>query len=258
MEAELSIALFHRKGNRIMLTAQGEKLLKYVQEMEDLDFKIKNEVAGKASVHNEWFKIGASTTIANYILPKIYKDLVGFKGVEKFELISGNSSDIEEKIIEHTLHLGIVENTGKNTLLRYLPFAQDEIVLVAKHNHKIKEEITTEQLSTLPIIAREYGSGTQKVIEEALNKISLRLSPIAILDNTEGIKTILKNTNCLSFLSIHAVSEEILKKELKIVEIKGMNIKRIFNFIVRQGFPLDHANAFIERIKQSYCRRNRL
>ena len=256
LEEDLNVALFYRNGNKIELSPKAEKLLKYVFDFEDIDFKIKNEIVEKKQKDIRSLKLGASTTISNYIIPTVYRDLLGFGNIQSVELISGNSSHIESKLTEHELDFGVVENIGKNTRLHYIPFVEDEIVLCCNHSNKIKSEIDINELIKLPVISREYGSGTQKVTEEALNKIGVKnLNIISVFDNTEGIKNILKRTNYFAFLSVHAIADEVLKNELKIIEVKNVEIKRTFNFIVRQGFQLNFIDSVIERIKKSYKNR---
>ncbi|MBV7441163.1 LysR family transcriptional regulator [Weeksellaceae bacterium TAE3-ERU29] len=253
LEESLNVTLFYRNGNKIELSPKAEKLLKYVFDFEDIDFKIKNEIVEKKQKDIQCLKLGASTTIANYIIPIVYKDLLGFGNIQSVELISGNSSLIETKLTEHELDFGVVENIGKNTQLHYIPFVEDEIVLCCNQTNRIKDEIDINELINLPIISREYGSGTQKVTIKALNKVGVKnLNIISVFDNTEGIKNILKRTNDFAFLSVHAIADEVLNNELKIIEVKNLEIKRMFNFIVRQGFQLNFIDSVIERIKESY------
>ncbi|MRI62454.1 LysR family transcriptional regulator [Ornithobacterium rhinotracheale] len=252
LESTLSSPLFLREGNKIKLTPKAEKLLKYVFEIEKIELKINDEFSNQKTKITE-LKFGASTTLANYIIPFVFQDLMKFKNIQKINFCSGNSSQIEAQVLAHEMDFALVENIGKNTQLQYIPFVEDEIVLVCRKTLKIKEEIGIEQLQKLPFISREYGSGTQKVIETALTKKGIKnLNTVAVYDSTEGIKTILKNSDYFAFLSIHAVREEVLNQELKIIEIQDFSINRMFHFILRQGFNSQYLNTLMQKINQAY------
>src|SRR5690606_19944523 len=85
---------------------------------------------------------------------------------------------------------------------------------------------------------REPGSGTLEVIADALKQQGIRLSDLDVemqLGSTEAIKSYLHHSDCMSFLSLHAILKELEKGVLKIVEIKKLPIYRNFYFITPQG-----------------------
>ncbi|MPM92047.1 HTH-type transcriptional regulator CysL [bioreactor metagenome] len=193
---------------------------------------------------NESFKgsirLGASTTVAQYVLPK---HLALFK--KKFpeiqsELKDGNTEHIENLLAESKIDLGIVEGQSKRQNIKYIPFTKDEIVLCTGINNPTikKTEITLSELQKLPLVIREQGSGSLEVIVSALKNVNVKFSHLnieMILESSKSIKSYLLHSNAFAFLSVHSIFKELKNNELKIIDIKDLSIERYFYFIIQQG-----------------------
>ena len=147
-------------------------------------------------------------------------------------ILSGN----EEKII--------------SKCLRSCSFA-DEIVLVANANHPLayKNSIKLDDLKTIPILLREPGSGTLETIAFELKNLGVKLADLNLemqLANTESIKAYLLHSNCMSFVSIHSILQELKNKTLVIIDVKNLMIVRDFYFIQSQGEQAAIANLFLK------------
>lgn len=185
-------------------------------------------------------RIGASTTLAQYVLPKIlalfktsYPDI-------HFTFTSGNSEAIEQMVMADEIDIAIVEGVSHHPQIMYEAFAKDEIVLVARNGSTIaqKAEIKPAQLLLIPLIVREQGSGTLDVVYKALKKNNIRPKDLKVeiqLGSTESIKQYLLYTDCAAFLSTHAITKELRQNELSIIDIKGIDIYRTFQFIQLHG-----------------------
>jgi len=85
---------------------------------------------------------------------------------------------------------------------------------------------------------REPGSGTLEVIAHALKLIGIKIRELKIemqLASTESMKSYLPHSDCMAFLSIHSILNELKTNDLYIVDVKGMNIERYFYFIQLHG-----------------------
>jgi DNA-binding transcriptional LysR family regulator len=154
----------------------------------------------------------------------------------QFTFTSGNSEVVEQLVINGNLDIAIVEGNSHHAQILYEPFVKDEIVLVSKTGSALvqKGEIKPAQISTIPLVLREQGSGTLDVVYKTLkkNRISLKDLNVEIhLGSTESIKQYLMHTECAAFLSIHSITRELQQNELSIIDIKGIDIYRTFQFI---------------------------
>ncbi len=232
--------LFERLGNKITLTPAGKLLLEHSERILDdykrLEFEmhsLQNKFAGE-------LRLGASTTVAQYVLPPLLA-----KFSEKFpqvslSLLNGNSLAVEKALEEHRIDLGLVEGVIRQPNLKYIPFLKDELVAVVHTKSKLVslDEITLDEFRQLPLVLRERGSGTLDVFETALAAHDIRLSALNIkmhLGSTESIKLFLEHADCIGVVSIRSISKELYAGRFKIVDIRDLKMERIFNFVQGHG-----------------------
>ena len=121
--------------------------------------------------------MGASTTVAQYLLPPILAHFTArYPGV-RVSVFSGNSGQVEEALAGQAIDLGMVESLSRRQGLHYTLFRPDELVLVARPGGRYArtEQVTPEELCRIPLVLRENGSGTLEVIAAALAGAGLRL-----------------------------------------------------------------------------------
>lgn len=257
LEAEYALRLFDRKGNKIVLTQAGEILLSYTEKVmaiyRQIDFDlniIKNKFSGQ-------LKLGASTTIGQYILPPILaKFYQAFPDIQ-LSMMNDNTEKIENAILSKTIELGIVEGITHKNELKYIPFLKDELVAIVHTEQKLsqREELSLDELKEIPWVMRERGSGTLEVIENELGKHKIKLSDLNIaiyLGSSESIKSFLTYSNCVGFISIQAIGKEIANGEFKVIEIPDLNISRTFYFAHLQGNPDGLSENFMRFCKHYY------
>lgn len=232
--------LFERNGTKIKLTVAGATLLSYTESIFNIYRDIEFDLAALNESVKGSIKLGASTTVAQYVLPKY---LALFK--QKFpdihiELTDGNTEHVENLLVNNKIDLGIVEGQSKRQNIKYLPFIKDEIVLCTCITNKTvkKSAIALNELQKLPLVVREQGSGSLEVIVSALKKANVKFSQLnteLILEGSESIKSYLFHSNTFAFLSVHSIFKELKNNELKIIDIKDLSIERFFYFIIKQG-----------------------
>lgn len=236
LEEKYGRAFFERKANAIELTEEGKIFNAYADRILQLYKELEDEFSDGTILSNE-IKIGASTTIANYILPQLLGSIQKNHPELKIDLVIGNTLEIQQAVLRKEINLGFVEGGNHNTRLQYGRFVQDELVLVSKYNQNDVEEITLSDLVKLPIIGRELGSGTREVIENALQKHKVRIAQYhTVLGSTESIKNYLLNSQAYAFLSVHSIEQELGGLKLSIIDVNGLEINRWFYSITRQGF----------------------
>jgi len=257
LEDNFKVKLFVRQGSSIRLTADGQVLLRYAEEIFALYRKLQFEMDKRVQKNSGHLRLGASTTIAQYVLPNI---LVGFH--EQYpeiqvNLINGNTRQIELALLQKEIELGIIEGYAKKMELKYTPFMKDEIVLVTRKDHLQARdgEIDFETLQKIPLVIRESGSGTLQVIQYYLKSLHLSLADLNIemqLGSTEGIKTYLKKSRCFAFLSLNSVLEELHRGELTVLELPGPPVYRFFHFITPHGNEDPLAEMFMHFVVRNF------
>lgn len=214
--------------------------MQYTEELFTVYRNLEFELNSFTQTRSGTLRIGASTTVAQYVLPSVLAEFhKKFKDI-KINLTINNTEQIEQALQSKEIDLGIIEGRSKKSVIKYTEFLKDEIVLVSNTNNPLakKSSISPEDLKKIPLLLREPGSGTLEVIAHALKPFGIKIAQLQNemqLGGTESMKRYLMHSNCMAFLSIHAISKELQQKECCIIEVKGLKIERFFHFVYLQG-----------------------
>lgn len=240
IESYFKVKLFERNGTKIKLTPAGETLLQHTEQLFAIYQNLEFELNAFTQRHSGKLRIGASTTVAQYVLPPVLAAFHKKFNDIKVTLTIDNTEHIEQALQKKNIDLGIIEGQAKNKLFKYTEFVRDELVLVAGANNPLakKDVIKPEELLKIPLLLREPGSGTLEVIAHALKPLGIKIAQLQNemeLGSTESMKLYLPNSNAMAFLSIHSILKEIKEKEFFVITIRGLKIERSFYFIQPHG-----------------------
>ncbi len=239
LESTYKTQLFERSGNKVKLTIPGEILLRYAETILETYRNLQLEMNLLTGNFSGELRIGASTTIAQYILPPIIAKFIAKFPDVKLTVTSGNTEQIEQMLEKYEIDIGLVEGVHRKLSLKYTAFQKDELVLITGAGNKIGDEISLDDLITLPLVLRETGSGTLEVIEQELVRHNKKISQMNILlqlGSTESIKLFIENSpSVFAIVSISAVTKELLRNTFKVVEISGFELKREFAYVISHG-----------------------
>lgn len=255
LEETYTSNFFIRRRNSIELTDDGKAFLVYVNRILEIYDEMDNQFLNLKNTLPEHIEFGVSTTIANYILPKILAKFKTQYPQVHFKITSGNSEEIEEHILKEHLHFGLTEGKNTNKQLHFEKFIKDEIVLVTsvKNNTFKTGTIDKSILKELPLIERELGSGTREIIHKTLKENHLGpLHTLVQLNSTEAIKNYLYHSDAYAFMSIHAVAEDLVSHKLKVIDIKDITMERWFYFVSRTGYQSNLMAHFENYMRNNY------
>jgi len=250
LEASLGFPLFRRLGNKIKLTAQGEI---YFQQAKKVEIAYKNLAMVASDIHHSpqgTLRLGASTTIAQYLLPKYLATYLNrYPGI-KCSLINGNTEEIEHLLQHDKIDLGLVEGAHHLPGLTYTPFREDKLQVLCHNSmqHKFPNELNINQISDLPLVLREHGSGTLEVFVRWLKDKGYHLSDMNVvmhLGSSESIKRFLRHHPAIAIISHEAVKEELSGDELIAIPLNDKPISRKFNIVHAEGPAQGIAKNFI-------------
>ena len=257
MEQQVGLALFERSGKQISLTCAGEVALRHAEIIQANYRQLEYDLNALKGQRSGGLHIGASSTVAPYVLPPVLAHFHEKYADVAISLISGNTEHIEQALLNKDIEVGIVEGRTHLHELHYEPFIEDEIVLIAKVDHPLaqRDEVTHEELKNYPMVLRERGSGTLEVIEYALKEQNIRLSDLSVamyLGSTESIKSYLFHSRDLAFISVNAVTNELRSGTFRIIDVKGLAITRYLYTIQRQGDTEPLAESFLRFARRHY------
>jgi LysR family transcriptional regulator, transcriptional activator of the cysJI operon len=247
LEDDLGVRLFDRAANSVSLTPQGTLLLGYATKIATLVSEAEQELGAEDGKVSGELSLGVSTTIAQYVLPRLLGAFLDEHPRVQFSLHSGNTDEVVHLLLESKLSIGLIEGPARDRGIRTEHFMQDELVLVTPRAFE-SNRLSRDQLLASSLLMREHGSGSRHVVETALEKAGLRLKTfkkVMDLDSTETIKSAVEAGLGIGFVSRWAISKELELGALKIAEVTGLRIVRHFSLVSRTGpKPQGPAGAF--------------
>ena len=250
LEEYFNTRLFDRTHNRISLTQAGERVFEYADRIISLYAEMDSKVRDLTGDVSGILIIGASTTIAEYVLPSLLGEFQEQHGGINIRLKVSNSTGIVHMVEDNSVDVGVVESPVTNKNLAVEVCWHDKLVLVCPPNHPMakKSKITVDDLKALPFICREEGSGTREFICEYLAKKNVQLNDLNLgleVGNPEAIKSAVE-----AGLGVSIVSQATIVKELKLGTLVGRPLdpplERPFSIVYqRQKFRLRAIEEFM-------------
>jgi DNA-binding transcriptional LysR family regulator len=248
LEEDLGVQLFDRSGSHISLTDAGRILLGYSRQFGAILAQAEDDIAALSGEHAGHLALGASTTIAQYVLPRLLAEFTRERPRVHPTLVSGNTEHIVEAVETQKIALGFIEGPARSRDVKTEPFLEDELVLIASSANEFAERnlISGSELAATPLLMRERGSGTRHVIEAALGRLGVKRNSLRIvmeLDSSEAIKSAVEAGLGIGFVSRWAIAKDLrLNHSFKIVEVEGFRVKRQF-LIAQPSSPEPHGLA---------------
>ena len=259
LEEEAGAQLFDRArgeghGSQISLTEAGRVLLGYANTAAETMVEARRALAALNHEVVGELRLGASTTVAQYVLPRILGAFLRQYPQVKLSLVSGNTERIVESVAEKKVALGIIEGPAMRRDVKTERMVKDEMVLIVSPTHTLALRkgavITPAELAKLPLLLRERGSGSRRVVERALKKVGIPLRSLGVameLDSTEAIISGVEAELGVGFVSRWAVGKVLRLGTVRVVAVEGLEIVRDFSFVRLAGSEMRGAAAAFQR-----------
>jgi DNA-binding transcriptional LysR family regulator len=249
LEEELGVPLFDRGGGHIALTPGGAALLPFTEKMKTLGEEAVAAVAGAYGQQAGELSIGASQTIGQYLLPTFISGFLKTNPKVCVKACSGNTDEMLEALVARRIQLALIEGPELRKDVHIEPFMEDHMVLVVPAAHEwAGHEIAIDDLRGEPLLVREFGSGSRRVVEHALTSAGLKPKDLTIsmeLDATEGLLNAVEAGLGVTFVSRWAVRNQLQLGTLKLARVHGLKLSRRFSMAYPAGpEPTGNVSAF--------------
>ena len=257
LEEQFNTRLFDRTHNKVSLTdvgkqvyAYSDRILKLYEDMTRSITEMTGDVSGSVT-------LGASTTIAEYMLPLLIGEFKTKFPEVMINLRESNTEDIVTMVENNDIDLGIVEGSVNNKNLVVEECKMDHLVVIMPNDHVLAGErkLRVEDFVSYPFISREHGSGTQEVITNYVDRYG-NGDPLNIcfeLSSPEAIKGAVEAGMGISIVSRATIIKELKLATLTAVELKP-SLERPFSF-VRQRYKFkSRAADQLLSFAQEFCK----
>ncbi len=239
LEEQLGRPLFHRGAGRVSLTPGGTALLPFAQKIRVLSDEAISAVTNAYGQETGELRLGASQTIAQYLLPSYIAAFLVRNPQVRITATSGNTDQMLAALVSGDLQLALLEGPEQRTDVHIEPFMEDHMVLVVPSSHEwAGQKITLEELRTQPLLVREFGSGSRRIVEQALAAAGVKTKDLNIrmeLDSTEGLLNGVEAGLGVTFVSRWAVRNQLALGTLTLARIDGLKLSRSFSLAYPAG-----------------------
>jgi len=258
LEEQFNTRLFDRTHNRISLTDAGKRVFEYADRIFKLYSEMENGVRELTGEISGALTIGASTTIAEYMLPTLLGDFNNRYPEVSIHLKVSNSEGIVSMVESNAIDLGVVESPVGNRNLVVETCKQDELVVIVPPGHGLAGlgTVTFDRILDFPFIAREEGSGTREVINDYLDQLpgcAAGLKVAMELGSPEAVKGAVEAGMGISVVSKATVQKELRLGTLVILKLDPP-LRRPFSFVhQKQKFKLRVMEELLV-FARAYCK----
>ena len=183
LEEHFNTRLFDRGHGRITLTPAGDLVLDYAERILGLSAEMDVRLSEMTGEVGGSLLVGGSTTIAEFMLPRILGEFKSKYPKVKPRLVVGNSETIETRVAEHTIDIGFIESPSHQPNLSTEASCEDELLVICSRKFPLAKlkEVTPQQLVQHPYVSREPGSGTREFTDAYLSKAGVEVEAINVV-----------------------------------------------------------------------------
>lgn len=247
--------LFDRSSGSIALTPAGEILYRYAKEILTLYAEAAKEISKITGLIKGCVKVGAGTTVGNYILPAVSVDFKKRHPKIRVSISIGNTKKILEMLNSSMIDFGIISEAPMKSKFIVESIISDELCVICSADHPLSNQksVSLYDIVKEPFIIREEGSSTRVIIEKFLADHGISVSDLhvsLILGSTGSIKEAVERGIGVSIVSKWAIRKEVSCGNLKILKLKEGKITREFYIILPKNTILSPAvEEFITYLK---------
>lgn len=237
LERQLNLTLIDRGGRLLRLTDAGQTLYARARELFGVEWIAEQELREIRGLKRGVLRIGASTTIATYMLPPFLGRFhLRHPGI-RIHASSANTRAVLRMLLESRVDVALVEGPVSNPRVDVQPWRDDELIVICHPEHELllKRNVDVVMLVKELFIVREPGSGTRVVSARALALHGARLANTMRVGGTEAIKQAVAAGLGLAIVSRAAAVDQLTLGKIAVLHVNGLSIRRTLTQIKLRG-----------------------
>jgi DNA-binding transcriptional LysR family regulator len=251
IEEHFNTRLFERSHGRIALTPAGKLVMEYAERILGLSEEMDKRVSELTGAISGPLLLGASTTIAEFILPQVLGEFKARHPQVQTHMTVANSETIEERVADHTLDIGLIESPSQLPSLHTEACCEDELVMVCAPGHKLAglAHVTPRQIAGEPFISRESGSGTRDFSDQYFKQAGIApedLNIVMELGSPEAIKGVVETGIGVAIMSRATIAKELKLGLVAAIALQPTLIRTLSLVCPREKFRSKLLSTFVE------------
>ncbi len=240
LETELDVNIFERVGGKLIVTKQGERVIRCAQKMLGLYNVLQQELADGRYLRDH-LTIGITHTAeSNPIAEALAKYCAENEGIS-IKLITESIKNLYKMLKTYELDMAVVEGRNPDPALKFILLDTDYLVLAVSPNHPLAEKnlVTLQELKRERLILRLPNSGTRNLFKAHLESNNMNVSDFNVileLDNVATIKDLIRRDFGVSILPKSVCLDEIKKGKIVVLPVENLSMMREMNLAYRSDF----------------------
>lgn len=240
LEESLGIALFDRIGRETSLTPAGATLLDYVRKIDAITNDAIAALTPFGGQEAGELGIGASHTIATYLLPRLLTNLLHNWPKLRVHIVGGSTNEVLHALIEHRVRVALIEAPAHRPDLKIEAFGEDELALIVRPNHRWakKAQVRAAELIQEPILLREVGSGMRQFVEDYLERngvLRQQLRTLVDFNSTEAIVAAVEAGLGIGFVPLMSIEKALRLGTVNVLRLDNGPIHRKLSIVTLNG-----------------------
>ena len=253
-ELQVGCRLLDRTPKGVRPTREGKALVRHAEALFAAERAAEDELLSLRNLDSGSLRIGASTTIATYMI----SDYLGtfhrnYPGID-LHLVIANTRDIADLMLAHDIEIALVEGPVEDDELESHAWRTDVMSLIVDPRHRFaaaERAIDSAALCDEVLIVREPGSGSREVVAQALAAEGIEPKRTLEIGSTEAIKQAVAAGLGVAIVSSATISDQVTLGRLKVVPMRDLQIERtLWQLKVPGRIEIPAATAFERMIWQ--------
>jgi DNA-binding transcriptional LysR family regulator len=249
LERQLGVTLFERTSRRVKLTADGAIVYSHAKGVFAAERSVDEAVQALKGLSRGVLRIGASTTIATYVLPALIAEFSRLHPGIDLQLSAVHTRVIIGMLRRYELDVALAEAPVRDPAIEITPWRTDQMVMIAGADHRLagRKLVTNADLEDELLLLREPESGTRDIVVRALDAAGISVRRTMSIDGTEVIKQVVAEGLGIAVVSRFAIADQLACGRLVELDVPTLDVRRPFNRVsLSRRPPSIVATAFIE------------
>lgn len=240
LEEELNTRIFERQNGRLIVTREGEEVIRCAKKMVALQNNLRQSLQDDRA-QTAHLTIGITHTAeSNPIAEALARYSAQSEGI-RIKMITDSLNQLYTMLKTYELDLAIVEGRVPDPVIHYYMLDTDDLVLAVSAEHPLARRglVTLEELKKERMILRLPDSGTRNLFVAHLesNNMSLRdFNVVLEVDNMATIKDLIRRDFGVSVLSRSVCLDELKKGKIAVLPVENLSMQREINIAYHDDF----------------------
>ena len=235
LEKEFNITIFNKTSNGLILTKEGEILVKYARRLKALSKEALTKISDEKK-EARLIRVGITHSLEGNLITQVFAEMAKNNKNTTIKIYSEDIKNLYDKLNNYELDLAIVEGKVTSSKLSKTLLDTDSVMVVMSKDNPLakKSIITISDVQKEKLILRHSKSATRSLFMSNLYQIGMSLDDFVTMleiDNTSTIKDLIKQNIGISVLPKSVCLNEIKNKTLVVKPIQDLDMTAEINLL---------------------------